>query len=154
MRARTVLSAGNWDASEAVDTVRLDCHDRQRRRRVMTTDGGRDVLLDLPRPMQMREGDGLLLDDGGVVRIVALPEKLLEIHAHDDGELARIAWHLGNRHLPVQFVGERLRIRDDHVIAEMVAILGGHVAHVEAAFDPESGAYAGGHPHHDHAHDG
>ncbi len=121
MRARTVLSAGNWDASEAVDTVRLDCHDRQRRRRVMTTDGGRDVLLDLPRPMQMREGDGLLLDDGGVVRIVALPEKLLEIHAHDDGELARIAWHLGNRHLPVQFVGDRLRIRDDHVIEEMVA---------------------------------
>ena len=76
------------------------------------------------------------------------PEPLLEIHAHDAGELVRIAWHLGNRHLPVQLLGERIRIRADHVIGEMVEGLGGHVDAIEAPFDPEAGAYAGGHHHH------
>ena len=85
------------------------------------------MLLDLPQAVRLRDGDGLALDDGGVVRVCAEPEKLLEIHAHDDGELVRIAWHLGNRHLPVQLLGDRIRIRADHVIEEMVEGLGGHV---------------------------
>ncbi len=157
MRARRVLPAGSWDAATAVDTVSLDYDSRHRRRIVLTTVRGRDLLLDLPRAVALRDGDGLALDEGGAVRVAARPERLAEIHAHDDGELARIAWHLGNRHLPVQFVGDRLRIRVDHVIEEMVAILGGHLEHVEAAFDPESGAYAGGQSHHhlghDHPHD-
>ena len=153
MRAGRVLPAGSWDEAASVDTVRLDHDARHRRRIMLTTESGRDVLLDLPRAARLRDGDGLVLDDGGVVRVAARPEQLAEIHAHDESELARIAWHLGNRHLPVQFVGDRLRIRVDHVIEEMVAILGGHVEHVEAAFDPESGAYAGGHSHHDLGHD-
>jgi len=153
MRARAVRPAGSWDDIAAVDAVSLDYDSRHRRRIVLTTENGRELLLDLPRAVALRDGDGLALDGGGVVRVAARPEQLAEIHAHDEGELARIAWHLGNRHLPVQFIGDRLRIRVDHVIEEMVAILGGHVAHVEAAFDPESGAYAGGHAHHDRGHD-
>jgi urease accessory protein len=158
MRARTVLPAGTWDVAAAVDTVRLDHDGRHRRRILLATERGRELLLDLVRPARLCDGDGLALDEGGVVTVAALPEKLAEIRAHDAGELARIAWHLGNRHLPVQLLGERIRIRADHVIEAMVTILGGHVAHLEAPFDPESGAYAGGHSHHDlghnHAHDG
>ena len=157
MRARTVLPAGSWDSAAAVDTVLLDCDSRHRRRIVLPTVGGRELLLDLARTVRLRDGDGLALDEGGVVRVAARLEALAEIHAHDEGGLARIAWHLGNRHLPVQFVDKRIRIRIDHVIEEMVELLGGHVGHIEAAFDPESGAYAGGQSHHglshDHAHD-
>jgi urease accessory protein len=84
----------------------------------------------------------------------ARPEPLLEIHAHDDAGLVRIAWHLGNRHLPVQLLGDRIRIRADHVIRDMVEGLGGHVDAIEAPFDPEAGAYAPGAGHqHDHDHD-
>ncbi len=98
---------------------------------------------------RLREGDGLVLDSGGIVRVRARPEPLLEIHGHDADTLVRIAWHLGNRHLPVQVLAGRLRIREDHVIADMVRQLGGHAQRVEAPFDPEAGAYAGGR---DHAH--
>ena len=76
----------------------------------------------------------------------------MEIHAHNNGELIRIAWHLGNRHLPVQLLDDRIRIRADHVIGEMVEGLGGHVDRIEAPFDPEAGAYAGG-GHTTHHHD-
>ena len=103
----------------------------------------------------MRDGDGLSLMEGGTIRVAARPEPLLEIHAHDAAGLVRIAWHLGNRHLPVQLLGSRIRIRDDHVIAAMVTGLGGHVHRIEAPFDPEAGAYALGASahHHDHDHD-
>ena len=157
MRARAVHPAGTWDTAAETDSVLLDYDQRHRRRIVLTTERGREVLLDLPRAARLRHGDGLVLDGGGIVRVAARPEPLAEIHAHDGGLLVRIAWHLGNRHLPAQFVGDRIRIRVDHVIEEMVERLGGHVAHLEAAFDPESGAYAGGQSHHglghDHDHD-
>ena len=94
-------------------------------------------------------------DDGQVVRVVARPEPLLDIHAHDHAALVRIAWHLGNRHLPVQLEGTHLRIRADHVIADMVRGLGGHVHPIDAPFDPEPGAYAAAphtHHHDDHEH--
>ena len=74
---------------------------------------------------------------------------MLDIHAHDAAGLVRIDWHLGNRHLPVQLLGDHIRIRADHVIAEMVRGLGGHVREMLAPFDPEAGAYAGA-PHHHH----
>ena len=149
MRSEVVLPAGAWDAAREVDRVLIDFDRRFRRRIVLTTQGGREVLLDLPQAVRLRHGDGLVVD-GGVVLVCAKPEPLLEIHAHDEGELVRIAWHLGNRHLPVQLLGDRIRIRVDHVIAEMVEGLGGHVEAVEAPFDPEAGAYAGGHQHHHH----
>ena len=147
MRTEAVLPAGSWDAAREVDRVLIDFDRRFRRRILLPTEAGREVLLDLPQAVRLRDGDGLAVEDG-VVRVCAKPEPLLEIHAHEEGELVRIAWHLGNRHLPVQLLGDRIRIRADHVIAEMVAGLGGHVEAIEAPFDPEAGAYAGGHGHH------
>ncbi|HYZ23654.1 MAG TPA: urease accessory protein UreE [Rhodopila sp.] len=153
MRVLQVLPAGAWDAGRETDQVLID-HDRRFRRRiVLETVAGASVLIDFPQAVRLREGDGLELEGGGVVRVRARPEPLLEIHAHAEGELVRIAWHLGNRHLPVQLVGDRIRIRSDHVIAEMVERLGGHVEPVEAPFDPEAGAYAGGGHHHQHGDD-
>ncbi len=98
-----------------------------------------------PRPPACATATGWSWTRRGIVRVCARPEPLLDIHAHAPADLARIAWHLGNRHLPVQLLGTHLRIRADHVIEAMVRGLGGHVAHVEAPFDPEAGAYAGGH---------
>jgi urease accessory protein len=158
MRASRVAPAGSWDQSDQVDRVLIDFDRRHRRRILLVTEGGSEILLDLPQALRLRHGDGLVLDSGGVVQVRARPEPLLEIHAHDEGELVRIAWHLGNRHLPVQLLGDRIRIRADHVIKEMVEGLGGHVDAIDAPFDPEAGAYtAGGHHHHhhddDHQHD-
>ena len=155
MRAEQVLPAGTWDGVREVDRVLVDFDRRHRRRIVLESVAGREVLLDLPQAVRLRQGDGLLLGDGGVVMVVARPERLLDIHAHDAAGLVRIAWHLGNRHLLVQLLGSHIRIRADHVIADMVRMLGGHVQEVEAPFDPEAGAYAGGHEHpgdEDHGH--
>jgi urease accessory protein len=153
MRCRRVLPAGSWDLSSSVDRVLIDYDDRHRRRILLRTETGAELLLDLAQAVRLHDGDGLALDGGGVVRVCARPEKLLEIHAHQEDELVRIAWHLGNRHLPVQLLGDRIRIRTDHVIREMVEQLGGHVEEVDAPFDPEAGAYAGGHHHHHHRDD-
>jgi urease accessory protein len=90
----------------------------------------------------MRDGDAILLSDGSLVMVCARPEDLFEITAPDRDLLLRIAWHLGNRHLPVQFSGDALLIRADSVIAEMVRGLGGNVRTVKTGFDPEGGAYA------------
>jgi urease accessory protein len=152
MRASDILPAGHWDSALEIDQVLIDYDRRFRRRIVLLTAGGDEVLIDLPQAVRLRDGDGLLVDKG-VVRVCAQPEELMEIHAHDDGGLIRIAWHLGNRHLPVQLVGEYIRIRADHVIGEMVEGLGGHVERIQAPFDPEAGAYAGGAHHHHHGDD-
>jgi urease accessory protein len=150
-RATAVLAAGTWSGPPA-GRVLLDWDRRFRRRITLTTETGATVLLDLPQAARLRAGEALVLEDGGLVEIVARAEPLAEIHAHAEGALVRIAWHLGNRHLPVQLMadGEHLRIRRDHVIEAMVEGLGGHVEHIEAPFDPEPGAYAGGHAHHHH----
>ncbi|MBN8927798.1 MAG: hypothetical protein BGO51_00695 [Rhodospirillales bacterium 69-11] len=153
MRATQVLPAGSWNDADATDRVLIDFDRRHRRRIVLATEAGGELLLDLPQAVRLRDGDGLPLESGGIVRVCARPEPLLEIHAHEDGELVRIAWHLGNRHLPVQLLGDRIRIRADHVIAEMVEGLGGHVDAIDAPFDPEPGAYAPGAGHHHHHHD-
>jgi urease accessory protein len=151
-RATEVIPAGAWQG-EADDAVVLD-HDRRHRRRIrLATLGGAAVLLDLPRAHRLREGDALRCDDGTLIAVRAAAEKLLEISAPDAAALVRIAWHLGNRHLPTQLCGDRIRIREDHVIAEMVLGLGGGVSALSAPFDPEGGAYAGGHHHHHHDHD-
>ncbi len=147
-RAITVVPAGTWDTSTAIDSVLIDFDRRHRRRITLTTQAGAEVLIDLPQAVRLRDGDGLRIQDGAVIRVVAQAEPLLEIHAHGAAALVRIAWHLGNRHLPVQLLGDRIRIRADHVIADMVHGLGGHAHPIEAPFDPEGGAYAGGHAHH------
>jgi len=147
MRSAQLLPSGTWDPARGRDQVWIDFDRRHRRRIVLRTAAGHDLLLDLPQAARLRHGDGLLLEDGGIVLVQAQPEPLLDIHAHDAAALVRIAWHLGNRHLPVQLLGAHLRIRRDHVIADMVRALGGHAAEIEAPFDPEGGAYAGGHAH-------
>ncbi len=84
------------------------------------------------------------LEDGTCISVRAAPEELLEITVADAHALTRLAWHLGNRHLAVQILPDRLRILRDHVIAEMIQLLGGSVSEISAPFDPETGAY-----HHD-----
>ncbi len=157
-RCETILPAKSWDQAQATDTVLIDFDRRHRRRILLTTESGAALLLDLPHATRLRDGDGLVTATG-IVRVQARPEPLAEIHAHSDAELIRIAWHLGNRHLPVQLLRDKIRIRRDHVIEDMVEQLGGHVDIIDAPFDPEAGAYAGGHSHshdddddHDHHH--
>jgi urease accessory protein len=152
MHAVEILPAGGWDTKREIDRVLIDYDRRFRRRIVLTTVLGGEVLVDLPQAVRLRDGDGLIVESG-VVRVCAQAEELMEIHAHADGDLVRIAWHLGNRHLPVQLLGEYIRIRADHVIGEMVEGLGGHVEIIQAAFDPEAGAYSGGGHHHHHGND-
>jgi len=142
------------ETGPATDTVRLDHDQRSRRRMVFRTEGGASILLDMARPAGLRDGDAFRLEDGSRVGIEATAEALLEIGAGSVSELVRIAWHLGNRHLPTQLVpgadGGRLRIRQDHVIADMAKGLGGTVTAILAPFDPEGGAYAGGGHGHSH----
>jgi urease accessory protein len=151
-RASEVKTAGHWNSASAVDQITLDAHDRHRRRVVLTGEGGTTFLLDLPQATALHDGDGLVLDDGGIVRIVGRPEPLIEIAAANTHELARLAWHIGNRHIDVQIAGDRLRIRRDHVIEDMLRGLGARLSPLEAAFDPEHGAYEHHHHGQDHEH--
>jgi len=141
-RAYSVRQAGAWDNAAAIDRVVLDASERHRRRLVLTAERGTTLLLDLPHATTLRHGDGLVLDDGAVVGVIGKPEPLHKITAANALELARLAWHLGNRHAEVQVVSERLRIRRDHVLAQMLEGLGAEVTAIEAPFDPESGAYS------------
>ena len=151
-RASAVKARGSWHGALA-DCVVLDFDDRHRRRLRMHGVRGLQFLLDLEQATALRGGDALVLEDGALVEVVAAPEHLAEISAGTAADMVRIAWHLGNRHLPVQLAGARLRIRRDHVIEAMVEGLGGRLRAIEAPFDPEGGAYAdGGHGHHGHHH--
>jgi urease accessory protein len=149
-RASEIRTAGTWNAAIAIDRVVLDADERHRRRIALTGERGTAFLLDLPHATALRDGDGLVLEDGSIVRVAGKPEALIEIMAASPHELARLAWHIGNRHTDVQIVGERLRIRRDHVLEEMLRGLGARLTAIEAPFDPEQGAYGHGHQHHDH----
>jgi urease accessory protein len=165
LRATVIAAAGTW-SDEPADLVRLDYDRRTRRRIALTGAGGLAFLLDLAKAPVLRAGDGIRLEDGRIVAVEAAPEQLLEITCGDAAQLARIAWHLGNRHLAAE-IGERaVHIRDDHVIADMVRGLGARTRLVERPFNPEGGAYGHGaaqghshghghtHGHHHHGHDG
>ena len=149
IRATEVKGQHRWTEAPA-DTVVLDFDDRHRRRMAMTGTRGLEFLLDLENAVVLRGGDALVLEDGRLVEVVAAPEPLIEIRGTDPHHLVRVAWHLGNRHLPTQIMPKGLRIRCDHVIEAMVKGLGARVIEIEAPFDPEGGAYAGG----GHAHAG
>lgn len=144
-RALDIKKRGDWSGTQGVDRVVLAADDRHRRRLVMTGEAGTRFLLDLPHAAMLRDGDGLVLDDGSIVRVVGKPEPLVEIAAPSEAARLSIAWHIGNRHVEVQVVGDRLRIRRDHVIEAMLLGLGATVTPIEAPFDPEQGAYAHGH---------
>jgi urease accessory protein len=153
--ASRILAAGTWSGTPA-DTLVLDRDDRHRRRLVMRCVGKTVFLLDLKEARVLKDGDALELADGRLILVKSVPERLIEITAASPLELARIAWHLGNRHLPTQFDGGLILIREDHVIEEMLKGLGVEIRRVLKAFDPESGAYGqtGAHDHgHDHDHD-
>ncbi|MGJ4901428.1 urease accessory protein UreE [Bradyrhizobium sp. HKCCYLS2058] len=150
IRATRVLGQHRWKEA-AADSVLLDFDDRHRRRLVMTGTRGLEFLLDLEHATALRGGDALVLEDGRLIEVVAAAEPLLEIRASDPHHLVRLAWHLGNRHLPTQLMPKSLRIRRDHVIEAMVKGLGARVIEIEAPFDPEGGAYA--EPSHAHGHD-
>lgn len=157
-RATQILPAGQWQARTARDAVTVDFDDRHRRRKRYTGERGTSFLLDLPEATVLRDGDGLLLEGGGVILVRAAPEPLIEIRARDGLHLMRLAWHLGNRHLPAEIGAERILIRADHVIERMLLGLGATLARVEAPFNPEGGAYGehnrhAGHHHHEHGHD-
>ena len=156
IRATQVKPQHRWTEAPA-DTVVLDFDDRHRRRMAMTGTRGLAFLLDLENATALRGGDALVVEDGRLVEVVAAAEPLVEIKGSDPHHLIRVAWHLGNRHLPTQIMPKALRIRRDHVIEAMVKGLGARVIEIEAPFDPEGGAYAEaaahGHAYDVHAHD-
>jgi urease accessory protein len=157
LRATEILRAGLW-GGKAADTVRLDYERRTRRRIALTGKAGTTFLLDLAKAPVLVAGDGIRLEDGRIVAVEAAPERLLEITCADERALARVAWHLGNRHLATEIGDRIIHIREDHVIAEMVRGLGAEVRKVDRAFNPEGGAYGHGavhgHSHGHHYHDG
>jgi urease accessory protein len=155
LRAASVVRSGEVDDARVVDRVTLDADDRNRRRVVLTGEGGTTFLLDLPQAAALRDGDGLVLDDGAIVRVIGVAEPLAEMTAATPLDFVRLAWHLGNRHTDVAIAPGALRVRRDHVLEAMAAGLGASVTPVEATFDPESNT-----PHrhdegddHDHDHD-
>jgi urease accessory protein len=153
-----IAPAGSW-TGDPVDEAWLDYDGRHRRRIVITGSSGAAYLLDLPQALHLRNGDGLALGGRRYVRIRAKSEPLMEVRAATAADLARLAWHIGNRHLAAAIEPTRILIRRDHVIGHMLEHLGAMVRDVEAPFDPEGGAYDdhgphdhGSHDHHHHDH--
>jgi len=134
---------------ETAEAITLPHSERHRRRGLLTTDGGLEVMLDLAHASELRDGHALVLEDGRHVMIRAAPEPLAAVHA-EGAALARLAWHVGNRHTPCQIAEGRLLIRRDPVLEAMLAGLGARITHVSAPFRPEGGAYGHGRT---HAHD-
>ena len=161
-RAISVVRKAAVKQDRVVETLTLDHEDRNRRRVALKGDGGRDILLDLDKPTALNDGDAVKLEDGSLVLIKAAPQKLIEITAENPLRLARVAWHIGNRHTPAEITATAIYIEHDHVLAEMIRGQGCAMADVERPFQPERGAYDHdhancghdhhGHHHHDHGH--
>jgi urease accessory protein len=147
-------SAGQWPREKAAGDLTLDFDAHHRRRIRLTMDQGEEVLLDLPKAVAMADGDGLQLDDGRWVKIKAAAELIVEVRHKDLNQLMRLAWHLGNRHLPTEIRNQVLHIRPDHVIEDMLHGFGADLTKVQAPFQPEGGAYSGDGHHRDHDHTG
>jgi urease accessory protein len=147
-RVIDIKAAGTFNAH--ADCVVLDADDRQRRRIVLTGEKGTKLLLDFDKPVTLRDGDGLVLDDGSIVTVSGQAEQLIEVTAKAPLDFVRLAWHIGNRHTDIQFVDQRFRIRRDHVLEDMLKGLGAVTAFLDAPFDPEPAApHGAGHHHHD-----
>jgi len=160
-RVVKIVAAGAAAGKPAVDTVILTPEQRRSPRGSVAGVKGTRVDFDLAEAVALRMGDLLLLDDGNLIEVVAEPEPLIEARAKDLTALARLAWHLGDRHVPVQLFPNRLRVRRDSAIEALLARLGAKTVAIEAPFDPEGGAYTPGaqghhhahnHDHHDHDH--
>jgi urease accessory protein len=148
------------------DTVILNSDERRNQRAHVVTVQGMRIELDLPEPATLRTDDVLALDTGEVIDVVAAAEPLIEVRG-DLTALSRIAWALGDRHVPVQILSNRIRLRAEQAHNALIASLGGKMRPIEAPFEPEGGAYAvahgdhhgsdgghaHGHDHHGHRHD-
>ena len=154
-RAVSVAPAGSASGEIAGKAVLAHDERHLRRRAIELADGfieGGKVLVDLPDPVTLSDGDRLVLEDGRHIEIAAAPEELYDIRARDTVHLAELAWHIGNRHLAAAIAADRILILRDHVIKAMLEGLGATVTEVVEPFTPVRGAYSG-HGHHDHAHD-
>jgi len=127
---------------DIADTITLDETARHRRRIKLTSDNGIEFLLDLPQARLLRHGEGLILSDGRVIEICAVPEPLMEVIPINTRHLTRLAWQIGNRHLAAQIEETRILLRPDHVVREMLERLGAKVRDVSEPFNPEGGAYS------------
>src|SRR3954468_15993180 len=161
-RVVRVIGAGGSDSAPRIDSIVLGGDQRRVQTARLTGVNGTSIGLMLPEPVMLRMGDTLELDDGSLIDVVVEPEALVEVRANDLTHLARLAWHLGDRHVPVQVLNNRLRIRRDAALETMLGKLGARLAAIDAPFDPEGGAYAAqthhahdhdDHDHHGHAHD-
>ncbi|MEW9582858.1 urease accessory protein UreE [Paraburkholderia sp. DGU8] len=128
-------------------TLTLAFDERRKSRLAATLDNGEQVALLLPRGTVLRGGDVLVADDGGLVRVVAAAQALLYVRARDSLTLTRAAYHLGNRHTPVEVGADYLKLEYDPVLADMLERIGATVERASLPFEPESGAYGGGHKH-------
>ncbi len=140
-RASTHRPAGHWPTEKAAGSLTLDFDSRHRRRIRLTADQGAEVLLDLPKAVAMADGDGLQLEDGRWLKVQAAAELIVEVRHIDPNQLMRLAWHLGNRHLPTEIRSQALRIRPDHVIEDLLHRFGAGLVRMQAPFQPEGGAY-------------
>ena len=125
--------------------ILLEAQERHVRRKVIAINTGEEVLIDFEKAIMLEDGDCLVLEDGRLIRIAALPEDLLEVQGKDANHLARLAWHIGNRHLEAQIEPTRILIRADQVIAKMLEGQGATVKKLREKFSPEHGAYAHAH---------
>jgi urease accessory protein len=128
-------------------TLTLPFDGRCKSRLAATLDTGEEFALVMPRGTVLRDGDVLVADDGNLVRVIAAPQDVLVVHTHDVPTLARAAYHLGNRHTPVEVGADNLKLEADPVLEDMLKRLGAHVEHASLPFQPEAGAYGGGHKH-------
>jgi urease accessory protein len=149
LRAVSHLPAGHGGGIP-FDIVTLAHDERRLRRKRLTLVHGDDVLVDFPDPVTLDDHGALVLDDGRLVEVIAAEEHLYEIVAKDAAHLVRLAWHLGNRHLPAQLEPHRILIKRDHVIRDMLLGLGARVTDISEPFFPEPGAYQS-HGDHNHA---
>lgn len=155
-RAFAVLAATHRHDRPVVDTVILNYAQRSAQMVTVTGVKGGAIKIDLDEPVRLRTDDLLVLDDGSLVEVVAAPEPLIEARAADVAGLARLAWHLGDRHVSVQVLANRIRAQRDPAIEIFLKSLGVKLTMIEAPFEPEGGAYASSHGHgqsHDHDHD-
>ena len=130
------------------DRLVLPFDRRQKSRLRVRLESGEEAALMLERGTILRGGDRLLADDGRIVQVVAANEAVLHVSAENSRQLARAAYHLGNRHVPLQIGADWLRLEQDHVLKDMLLGLSVTVTEQNAPFEPEAGAYGGGHRHH------
>ena len=153
LRVVRVLGSAQRGDAQPVDTVIVAADQRRLQSAHLTGVKGTVIGVMLPEAVMLRMGDVLELHDGSLVDIVVEPEPLIEVRGRDLQHLAKLAWHLGDRHVQVQILNNRLRVRRDAAIETLLASLGARVTAIEAPFDPEGGAYAAAHHGHDHTHD-